>query len=51
MIKISASLMCADLCNLSKEIEILEKLGIDIFHFDIAESYCRYVQMDKKVII
>lgn len=35
MIKISASIMCADLCHLEDDISVLEKAGIDRLHFDI----------------
>lgn len=38
IIKISPSIMCADFCNLGKEIEELERGGADIFHFDINDG-------------
>lgn len=37
--KISASLMCADLLNLEKEIKILEDGGVDYFHIDIMDGH------------
>lgn len=37
--KISASLMCADLLNLSKDIKILEQSGADYLHIDIMDGH------------
>lgn len=37
--KISASLMCADLLNLSSDIENLEKAGVDYLHIDIMDGH------------
>lgn len=37
--KISASLMCADLLNLSKDIKILEQAGVDYLHIDIMDGH------------
>lgn len=37
--KISASLMCADLLNLSSVIETLEKAGVDYLHIDIMDGH------------
>ncbi len=36
---ISASLMCADLGNLEREIKKLERAGIDFFHIDIMDGH------------
>ena len=36
--KISASIMCADLLNLHKDIEILENSNIDFLHLDIMDG-------------
>ncbi len=36
--KISASIMCADLCNLQKSIEELEDASIDYLHWDIMDG-------------
>ena len=36
--KISASIMCADLLNLQKDIEILENSNIDFLHLDIMDG-------------
>jgi ribulose-phosphate 3-epimerase len=38
MIKIAPSLMCADFCNLNKEIKKLQEAGADLFHFDIMDG-------------
>ena len=37
--KISASLMCADLLNLSADIECLENAGVDYLHIDIMDGH------------
>lgn len=37
--KISASLMCADLLNLSSDIECLKKAGVDYLHIDIMDGH------------
>ena len=39
--EITASMMCANFGNLQKEVEDLEKAGIDSFHIDIMDG--RYV--------
>jgi ribulose-phosphate 3-epimerase len=31
--------MCADLCNLEKDIQLLEKSGIDLLHFDLMDAH------------
>ena len=36
--KISASMMCADFLNLKKNLEDLEKAGVDYLHFDIMDG-------------
>lgn len=36
--KLSASLMCADLVNLEKDVRMLEKAGIDYLHIDIMDG-------------
>lgn len=36
--KITASLVCADLMNLEKEIKSLEKAGVDYLHFDVMDG-------------
>lgn len=36
--KLSASLMCADLLNLERDIRILERNGVDYLHVDIMDS-------------
>tara|TARA_Y100000310_G_C20553534_1_gene749354 strand:- start:40 stop:726 length:687 start_codon:yes stop_codon:yes gene_type:complete len=38
MIKISASLMCADYSNLAGQVEDLEKARVDMLHFDIMDG-------------
>jgi|TARA_B100001971_G_C18210520_1_gene550369 ribulose-phosphate 3-epimerase len=38
MIKISASLMCADYSNLAEQVKLLEKAGVDMLHFDIMDG-------------
>lgn len=35
---ISASVMCADLCNLEKDIKELERAGVKYLHFDIMDG-------------
>ncbi len=37
--KISASLMCADLLNLSSDIDMLENAGVDYLHIDIMDGH------------
>lgn len=37
--KISASLMCADLLNMEKNIKLLEAGGVDYFHLDIMDGH------------
>lgn len=36
--KISASIMCADLMNLQRDIEVLEKSGVDFLHLDVMDG-------------
>lgn len=38
MIKISASIACANFANLAKDIEQLGEAGIDLLHFDVADG-------------
>ena len=38
-IRIAPSVMCADLCNLEKDIQLLEKSGIDLLHFDLMDAH------------
>lgn len=38
-IRITPSVMCADLCNLEKDIQELEKSGIDLLHFDLMDAH------------
>ena len=38
-IRIAPSVMCADLCNLEKDIQLLEESGIDILHFDLMDAH------------
>jgi ribulose-phosphate 3-epimerase len=37
-IRISPSLMCADLCNLEREVRRLEGLGVDMLHIDLMDG-------------
>ena len=37
-IKLSASMMCADYLNLSKDVEALEKAGVDYLHIDVMDG-------------
>ena len=37
--KISASMMCADLLNMKKDTEVLERGGIDYLHIDIMDGH------------
>ncbi|MBD3308351.1 ribulose-phosphate 3-epimerase [candidate division KSB3 bacterium] len=39
MIKISPSLMCADLLNLHRDIETLLRVGVDQFHLDVMDGH------------
>lgn len=41
-VELMASMMCADYRNLEREVQMLEKAGIDSFHIDIMDG--RYVQ-------
>ena len=38
-ILLGASLMCADLLNLQKELSNLDKCGVDYVHFDVMDGY------------
>jgi len=38
-IKTSASLMCADLCHLEDEVRRLERIGVDLLHFDLMDGH------------
>jgi ribulose-phosphate 3-epimerase len=38
-VKISASLMCADLCNLGRDLRELEAAGVEWLHFDIMDGH------------
>lgn len=38
-VKMSASIMCADMLNLSRDIAELKKAGIDYLHFDIMDGH------------
>lgn len=47
--KLSASMMCADFCNLEREVRLLEMGGIDSFHIDIMDgqfvpNFCMGIQ-------
>lgn len=37
--QISPSIMCADLCNLQRDIEMMEQLGIQMLHIDFVDSH------------
>lgn len=37
--EITASIMCADLLNLEKDVKALEKAGVDYFHYDIMDGH------------
>ncbi len=37
-IKLSPSIMCANMCRLEEEIQVIEKLGMDFIHFDIMDG-------------
>ena len=38
-VKLSASIICADLSDLASEVEKLEKAGVDMLHFDVMDGY------------
>lgn len=38
-IRIAPSVMCANLCNLSEDIQTLEKCGISLLHFDLMDAH------------
>lgn len=38
-IRITPSVMCADLCNLEEDVQELEKSGIDLLHFDLMDAH------------
>ncbi|MCD6505610.1 ribulose-phosphate 3-epimerase [Candidatus Poribacteria bacterium] len=38
-VKISPSLMCADLCHLEDEVRRLERIGVDLLHFDLMDGH------------
>lgn len=47
--ELSASMMCADFCNLEREVRLLEESGIDSFHIDIMDgqfvpNFCMGIQ-------
>ena len=37
--EITASIMCADLLNLERDVKALEKAGVDYFHYDIMDGH------------
>ena len=37
--EITASIMCADLLNLERDILALEKAGVDYFHYDLMDGH------------
>jgi len=39
MVKIAASLMCADCLNLQKDVEALDRAGVDLFHIDVMDGH------------
>ena len=38
-IKISPSMMCADLCNFETDLRALESIGVDLLHFDLMDAH------------
>ena len=38
-IKLSASLICSDLCNLEQSVKEIDALGIDMLHIDLIDGY------------
>ncbi len=38
-LKLSASIICADLSDLASEVEELEKAGVDMLHFDVMDGH------------
>lgn len=38
-IRLGASLMCADGCNLAREVELLEQGGVDTLHIDLMDAH------------
>lgn len=53
-IKISASLACADLLNLERDIHLLENVGIDLLHIDIMDgvfvpNYCLNIDIMRAI--
>lgn len=38
-VRIASSLICADFCNLEKDIRTLEKLGVDYLHVDLIDAH------------
>lgn len=38
-VKLSASIICADLSDLASEVEELEKAGVDMLHFDVMDGH------------
>jgi ribulose-phosphate 3-epimerase len=39
MVKIAPSLMCADALHLQKDIEALDRAGVDLFHMDVMDGH------------
>ena len=38
-VKLSASLICSDLCNLEQSVKEIDQLGIDLLHVDLIDGY------------
>ena len=39
LIQVSPSMMCADLCNLERDLRRLESIGVDLLHFDLMDAH------------